>query len=84
MAMVVVVSKVVNELDAEVTAITAVEIALRHSQVRQNFRVHVKHSRGICLTALIIAKPTDMPQLSRNCQSMSELLLRMVGTSEHP
>ena len=34
MAMVVVVGKVVDKPDAEVTAIMAVEIILRHSQVR--------------------------------------------------
>ena len=60
--MVEVVSKVVNKPDVEVTMIMAVEIAQRHSQARQSSRVHVKHSRGILLTALTITKPTGMPQ----------------------
>ena len=82
--MVVMVNKVVDKLDAEVTMIAAVGIAPRPFQVRQNSRVHVKHSRGIFLIALIIIKLTDMPPLSRNYQSMLELLLKMVETFEHP
>ena len=82
--MVEVVGKVVDKLDVEVTMITAVEIVQRHFQARQSSRVHVKHSGGIFLIAPIIAKPTDMPPLSRNYQSMSELLSRMVGMSVHP
>ena len=62
MAMVVVVGKVIDKPDVEVTMIMAVEITQRHSQARQSFRVHVKHSRGILLTALTIAKLTGMPQ----------------------
>ena len=60
--MVQMVGKVVDKPGAEVTVIAAVEIAQRHSQARQSSRVHVKHSRGILLTALTIAKLTDMPQ----------------------
>jgi len=60
--MVVMVGKVVDKLDVEVTTIAAMEIILRHSQVRQSFRVHVRHSRGIHLIAPTIAKLTDMPQ----------------------
>ena len=62
MAMVVMVGKVVDKPDMEVTAIVAAEIAQRHSQARQSSRVHMKHSRGIFLTAQTIAKPTGMPQ----------------------
>ena len=61
-AIMVMVGKVVDKPDVEVIMIMAAEIAKRHSQARQSSRVHVKHSRGILLIALTIAKPTGMPQ----------------------
>jgi len=54
---------VVDKPDVVVTMTMAVVIAPRPIQVRQNSRVHVRHSRGMSLTALTIARLTNMPPL---------------------
>ena len=53
----------VDKLDAEVTMTMAVVVAPRLTQVRQNFRAHVKHLKGTFLIALTTIKLTDMPPL---------------------
>ena len=52
---------VVNKPDVEVTITMAVAIARRHSIARQNFKVHVKCSKGISLIAQTTIKLTIMP-----------------------
>ena len=53
----------VDKLDVVVTMTMAVVITPRPIQVRQNSRVHVRHTRGMFLTAPTIARLTNKPPL---------------------
>ena len=53
----------VDKTDVVVTMTVAVVIAPRLIQVRRNSKVHVKHSRGMSLTAPTITRPITTPPL---------------------